>query len=181
MHQNKSIAHYFLADRSIGVLQNSFALAGDYLSAAAFLGSIAMYFSQGMDSLFYAVATLLGWVLLLLFFSDKLRGTGAFTFSDVINRPFNSDRLKILSAITSLFNLHLLFVSAVSRCERITLSIAQLNFYYSAIDYLSTNALYCSNRWYEGNHFYTEHQSVITIFICFYISLFSFRAGQLFI
>ncbi|PWD87251.1 sodium:solute symporter family transporter [Ignatzschineria cameli] len=102
MHQNKSIAHYFLADRSIGVLQNSFALAGDYLSAAAFLGSIAMYFSQGMDSLFYAVATLLGWVLLLLFFSDKLRGTGAFTFSDVINRPFNSDRLKILSAITSL-------------------------------------------------------------------------------
>ena len=102
MHQSKNITHYFLADRSIGVLQNSFALAGDYLSAAAFLGSIAMYFSQGMDSLFYAVATLLGWVLLLLFFSDKLRATDAFTFSDVINSSFNSRRLKILSGITSL-------------------------------------------------------------------------------
>lgn len=99
---NKNIAQYFLAGRSIGSTQNALALAGDYLSAAAFLGSIAMYFSQGMDSLFYAVATLIGWTLLLVLFSDKLRQTEAFTFSDVINRGFNSRRLKVLSATTSI-------------------------------------------------------------------------------
>lgn len=97
----KNTAQYFLAGRSIGTTQNALALAGDYLSAAAFLGSIAMYFAQGMDSLFYAVATLMGWTLLLILFSDKLRKTEAFTFSDVINRGFNSQRLKALSAITS--------------------------------------------------------------------------------
>src|SRR5699024_6540286 len=97
----KNTAQYFLAGRSIGAMQNALALAGDYLSAAAFLGSIAMYFSQGMDSLFYAVATLIGWTLLLILFSDKLRRTEAFTFSDVINRGFNSRRLKALSASTS--------------------------------------------------------------------------------
>lgn len=100
--QAKNTAQYFLAGRSIGTTQNSLALAGDYLSAAAFLGSIAMYFGQGMDSLFYAVATLIGWTLLLILFSDKLRETEAFTFSDVINRGFNSQRLKVLSASTSI-------------------------------------------------------------------------------
>lgn len=99
---NTNTAQYFLVGRSIGSTQNALALTGDYLSAAAFLGSIAMYFGQGMDSLFYAVATLIGWVLLLILFSDKLRQTEAFTFSDVINRGFNSQRLKILSASTSL-------------------------------------------------------------------------------
>lgn len=103
MHQkNQNTAQYFLVGRSIGSTQNALALAGDYLSAAAFLGSIAMYFSQGIDSLFYAVATLIGWTLLLILFSDKLRQTEAFTFSDVINRGFNSQRLKALSAATSI-------------------------------------------------------------------------------
>ena len=99
---NKSTAQYFLVGRSVGSTQNALALTGDYLSAAAFLGSIAMYFAQGMDSLFYAVATMIGWVLLLILFSDKLRKTEAFTFSDVINRGFDSKRLKILSASSSL-------------------------------------------------------------------------------
>lgn len=122
MHQSRSVTRYFLADRSIGVLQNSFALAGDYLSAAAFLGSIAMYFTQGMDSLFYAVATLLGWVLLLLFFSDKLRSTGAFTFSDVINTSFNSRRLKVLSGVTSLLiSIFYLLVQLVGASALLTL------------------------------------------------------------
>lgn len=99
---HKTTAQYFLVGRTIGSTQNALALTGDYLSAAAFLGSIAMYFGQGMDSLFYAVATLIGWVLLLILFSDKLRKTEAFTFSDVINQGFDSQRLTILSALTSL-------------------------------------------------------------------------------
>ncbi|WP_432786206.1 Cation/acetate symporter ActP [Oligella sp. MSHR50489EDL] len=103
MAQNhQSTDQFFLVGRSVGATQNALALTGDYLSAAAFLGSIAMYFAQGMDSLFYAVATMIGWVLLLVLFSNKLRRTEAFTFSDVINHGFNSRRLKVLSASTSL-------------------------------------------------------------------------------
>jgi cation/acetate symporter len=53
--------------------QNGLALAGDYLSAAAFLGAIGMYLGQGYDSLVYAVGTLAGWPLLMLLLADKLR------------------------------------------------------------------------------------------------------------
>ena len=95
-------SQFFLAGRQISAWQNGWALAGDYLSAAAFLGSIAMYFSQGMDSLFYAVATLVGWPLLLILFADKLRRSGAYTISGVLNQRFHSTRLQILSGSTSL-------------------------------------------------------------------------------
>lgn len=93
---------FYLANRSIGAGENALALSGDYLSAAAFLGSIAMYFSQGMDSLFYAVATLFGWPLLLVLFADKLRASEAFTVTGVLANRFESRRLTLLSGITSL-------------------------------------------------------------------------------
>lgn len=102
MGGGSSTTRFFLANRSIGGAQNALALAGDYLSAAAFLGSIAMYFSQGIDSLFYAVATLVGWPLLLILFADKLRKSNAFTLSGVLNQKFTSTRLRLLSGSTSL-------------------------------------------------------------------------------
>ncbi|MBP6116352.1 MAG: cation acetate symporter [Neisseriaceae bacterium] len=94
---------FYLADRSIGAWQNAWALAGDYLSAAAFLGAVALYYSAGLDSLYYAVATLLGWPLLLILFADRLRAGGAYTLTGVLQQRFGSVRLQALSALTSLF------------------------------------------------------------------------------
>ncbi|MGO3858349.1 MAG: solute symporter family protein [Neisseriaceae bacterium] len=94
---------FYLAGRRVGAWQNAWALAGDYLSAAAFLGAIALYYSAGLDSLYYAVATLLGWPLLLILFADRLRATGAYTLTGVLQQRFGSVRLQALSAGTSLF------------------------------------------------------------------------------
>ncbi|MBP6562521.1 MAG: cation acetate symporter [Neisseriaceae bacterium] len=97
------VSGFYLAGRNIGAWQNAWALTGDYLSAAAFLGAIALYYSAGLDSLYYAVATLLGWPLLLILFADRLRAAGAFTLTGVLQQRFASVRLQALSASTSLF------------------------------------------------------------------------------
>ena len=93
---------FFLANRQVSAWQNAWALAGDYLSAAAFLGAAGMYFTSGFDSFYYAVATLLGWPMLLILFADKLQSTEAYTLSQVLDNRFHSNRLQILSAVTSL-------------------------------------------------------------------------------
>lgn len=93
---------FFLADRQISAWQNAWALVGDYLSAAAFLGAAGLYFTSGFDSFYYAIATLLGWPLLLILFADKLRQTDAYTLSQVLEKRFHSSRLRLLSASTSL-------------------------------------------------------------------------------
>lgn len=95
-------AEFFVANRKISVGQNAWALAGDYLSAAAFLGAAGLYFSSGFDSFYYAVATLLGWPLLLILFAQKLRQTGAVTLSGVLEKRFVSTRLQRASAFTGL-------------------------------------------------------------------------------
>jgi Na+(H+)/acetate symporter ActP len=68
-----SAADFYTAGGQLPAWQNGLALAGDYLSAAAFLGAIGMYLGQGYDSLVYAVGTLAGWPLLMLLLADKLR------------------------------------------------------------------------------------------------------------
>lgn len=95
-------AQFFVAGRQITAGQNTWALAGDYLSAAAFLGAAGLYFSSGFDSFYYAVATLLGWPLLLILFAQKLRQTGAFTLSGILAQRFHSQRLQYASAFTGL-------------------------------------------------------------------------------
>lgn len=93
---------FYTADGRISSWQNGLALAGDYLSAAAFLGGIGMYFTQGYDSLFYAVATLLGWPLLLLLLSEKLRQKGCYTVTDVVHNRFSTRRIHIMTACNTL-------------------------------------------------------------------------------
>lgn len=100
--QTSKESQFFVAGRQVSVGQNAWALAGDYLSAAAFLGAAGLYFANGFDSFYYAVATLLGWPLLLILFSQKLRQTGAFTLSGVLEKRFVSKRLQLASAFTGL-------------------------------------------------------------------------------
>lgn len=95
---NRSAAAFYTADRRIGSWQNGLALAGDYLSAAALLGGIGLYLTHGYDSLFYAVATLLGWPLLLLLLAEKLRAEGCYTVGDIVRRRFGSRRIRLLTA-----------------------------------------------------------------------------------
>ncbi|OWY37711.1 cation acetate symporter [Xenophilus sp. AP218F] len=93
---------FYIAGGHIPAWQNALALAGDYLSAAAFLGAAGMYLSQGYDSLAYAVGTLAGWPLLLLLLAEKLRERGRYTVAGILTQRFDDDRVRLLSVASSL-------------------------------------------------------------------------------
>jgi cation/acetate symporter len=100
--QCNSTLQFYSAGRSVSGWQNGFALAGDYLSAAAFLGAAGLVVSHGYDSLIYAVGTLAGWPLLLLLLAEKLRERNCYTVADVLAQRFAQPSVRIMSACSSL-------------------------------------------------------------------------------
>lgn len=98
----RSADDFYTAGGQLPAWQNGLALAGDFLSAAAFLGSIGMYLGQGYDSLVYAVGTLAGWPLLMLLLADKLRALGRYSVAEVLASRFDARSVRLMSIISSL-------------------------------------------------------------------------------
>jgi len=93
---------FYAADNSISALQNGIATAGDYLSAASFLGTIAVFFSFGSDGLLYAVGAAAGWPLLTCLLSEKLRSLGRYSIADVLCHRLSERPVRILTGIATL-------------------------------------------------------------------------------
>ena len=100
--RNRSARDFYTAGGQLPGWMNGIALAGDYLSAAAFLGSAGMYLGLGYDSLVYAVGTLAGWPLLLLLMAEKLRRLGRYTVADVLAQRFAERRVRLMTTLSSL-------------------------------------------------------------------------------
>ncbi|MDO8338519.1 MAG: cation acetate symporter, partial [Microcella sp.] len=80
---NKTAADYYAAGRSFSGGQNGSAIAGDYLSAASFLGIVGAIAINGYDGFLYSIGFLVAWVVALLLVAELLRNTGKFTMADV--------------------------------------------------------------------------------------------------
>ena len=81
--KTKSAADFYAAGGGITGFQNSLAIAGDYMSAASFLGISGLVFTSGFDGLIYSVGFLVGWPIVLFLIAERLRNLGKFTFADV--------------------------------------------------------------------------------------------------
>ena len=92
----------FYTGGGITGFQNGLAMAGDYCSAASFLGITAQIFTDGYDGLIYAVGFLVGWPILLCLIAEKLRNLGRFTFADVAAYRFAQGPVRSFSAISTL-------------------------------------------------------------------------------
>ena len=90
--QNKSTKDFYTGGGGISGTRNGLAIAGDYMSAAAFLGVSAIVFARGYDGLIYSVGFLVGWPIVLFLIADRLRNLGKFTFSDVAAYRFKQER-----------------------------------------------------------------------------------------
>src|SRR5690349_16933671 len=82
--KTKSSSEFYAAGRSVSALQNGFALAGDYMSAASFLGISGMVALKGYDGMNYAAGWLVGWPALMFLIAEPLRNLGKYTFADVV-------------------------------------------------------------------------------------------------
>src|SRR5690606_32883253 len=87
---------------SITGFQNGLAIAGDYMSAASFLGISALVYTSGYDGLIYSIGFLVGWPLILFLMAERLRNLGKFSFSDVASYRLGQTQIRILSAMGSL-------------------------------------------------------------------------------
>ena len=95
--RKSSTVDFYLAGQRVGVLTNSWAICGDYLSAASFLGVAAAVYVSGLDGAWYAVGFAAGFVPVLLFVAAPLRRFGEFSLADFLGRRLESDRVRLTS------------------------------------------------------------------------------------
>lgn len=98
----KSAAGYFAAGGGIHWFVNGVAFAGDYLSAASFLGICGMIAFFGYDGFLYSIGYLAGWIVALFIIAEPLKRLGRFTLADALDNKFNSRGIKLSAAISTL-------------------------------------------------------------------------------
>ena len=100
--QTKSAAQFYSAGGGITGFQNGLAIAGDYMSAASFLGISGLVYTSGYDGLIYSVGFLVGWPIVTFLIAEPLRNLGKFTFADVASFRFGQAPIRVLAACGTL-------------------------------------------------------------------------------
>ncbi len=100
--RTKSRADFYAAGGGITGFQNGLAIAGDYMSAASFLGISALVFGSGFDGLIYSIGFLVGWPIIMFLIAERLRNLGKFTFVDVAAYRLGQTPIRTLAASSTL-------------------------------------------------------------------------------
>jgi cation/acetate symporter len=100
--RTRTTEHFYTGGRGITALQNGLALAGDYMSAASFLGIVGLVAVSGFDGLIYSIGFLVGWPIVMFLIAEPLRNLGRYTFADVVAARLRQTPIRIASAIGSL-------------------------------------------------------------------------------
>ena len=100
--RTKSAKDFYAAGGGITGFQNGLAIAGDYMSAASFLGIAGLVYMNGFDGLIFSVGWLVGWPLILFLIAERLRNLGKYTFADVASYRFQQTPIRTLAACGSL-------------------------------------------------------------------------------
>ncbi len=96
--RTKSAKDFYTAGGGITGFQNGLAIAGDYMSAASFLGISALVYGAGYDGLIYSIGFLVGWPLILFLMSERLRNLGKYTFADVVAYRLRQGPIRSMAA-----------------------------------------------------------------------------------
>ncbi|MES2536763.1 MAG: cation acetate symporter [Pseudomonadota bacterium] len=96
--RTRSAADFYTAGGGITGFQNGLAIAGDYMSAASFLGISAAVYLNGYDGLIYSIGFLVGWPILTFLMAERLRNLGRFTFADVAAYRFSQTPIRVFAA-----------------------------------------------------------------------------------
>jgi len=96
--RTRSAADFYTAGGSITGFQNGLAIAGDYMSAASFLGITAAVMANGYDGLIYSIGFLVGWPVITFLMAERLRNLGKFTFADVAGYRFQPGPIRAFAA-----------------------------------------------------------------------------------
>jgi len=100
--RTRSAKDFYTAGGGITGFQNGLAIAGDFMSAASFLGISGLVFASGYDGLIYSIGFLVGWPVIMFLIAEQIRNLGKFTFADVSSYRFGQTPIRSMAAISSL-------------------------------------------------------------------------------
>lgn len=100
--RTRSSSDFYTAGGGITGTQNGLAIVGDYMSAATLLGISSLAFTNGFDSLLYAVCAFMGWPIIMFLIAERLRNLGRYTLSDIVSYRLDERSTRIFTAISSL-------------------------------------------------------------------------------
>jgi cation/acetate symporter len=127
--RTKTTAEFYSAGRSITGFQNGWAVAGDYMSAASFLGIAGLIAFYGYDGFMYSVGWLVAYLTVLLLVAEPLRNTGRFTMADVLAFRFRQPAVRTVAAISTLVvSLVYMIAQMVGAGSIVSLLIPQIGF-----------------------------------------------------
>jgi len=109
--RTKTAKDFYTAGGGITGFQNGLAIAGDYMSAASFLGISGMVYMKGYDGLIYSIGFLVGWPIILFMVAEQLRNLGKYTFADVASYRLGQKEIRTLAAIGSLVTVILYLIA----------------------------------------------------------------------
>jgi cation/acetate symporter len=131
--RTRSASDFYTAGGGITGFQNGLAIAGDYMSAAAFLGLSGMVFAKGFDGLIYTVGFLVGWPVMLFLIAERLRNLGKYTFADVASYRLSRTPTRSMAAVGSLVTVCLYLIAQMVGAGKLIQLLFGLEYSYAVV------------------------------------------------
>lgn len=129
----RSTSDYYAAGGGITGFQNGLAIAGDYMSAASFLGISGLVYLSGYDGLIYSIGFLIGWPLILFLVAERLRNLGKYTFADVVSYRLEQLPIRTLSAFGTLAVVALYLIAQMVGAGKLIQLLFGLPYHYAVV------------------------------------------------
>ncbi len=131
--RTKTAKDFYTAGGGITGFQNGLAIAGDYMSAASFLGISGLVFANGYDGLIYSVGWLVGWPIIMFLMAEQLRNLGKYTYADVVSYRFQRVPMRTMAATSSLVVVILYLIGQMVGAGKLIQVLFGLEYVYAVI------------------------------------------------
>ncbi|MDS4039778.1 MAG: cation acetate symporter [Candidatus Competibacter sp.] len=131
--RTKTAKDFYAAGGSLTGMQNGFAIAGDYMSAASFLGIAGLVYTAGFDGLIYSVGWLVGWPLIMFLIAEQLKNLGKFTFADVITYRLQRVPMRTLAATGTMVVVILYLIGQMVGAGKLVQTLFGLPYHYAVV------------------------------------------------
>lgn len=131
--RTSSTKDFYAAGGNISGLQNGLAIAGDYMSAASFLGISGLVFASGFDGLIYSIGFLVGWPVILFLLAERLRNLGKYTFADAVSYRLDPVPIRSLAAVGTLFVVIFYLIAQIVGAGKLIQLLFGLPYYLSVV------------------------------------------------
>lgn len=132
-NRTKSASQFYTAGGGITGFQNGLAIAGDFMSAASFLGISGLVYMKGYDGLIYSIGWLVGWPIVTFLIAEPLRNLGKFTFADVASFRFKQTPIRVLAAFGTLVTVAFYLIAQMVGAGKLIQLLFGLQYSYAVI------------------------------------------------